>query len=335
MAPPFPEVAPAHAPGGQPARRAARPLTVGAFVLILGFGGFASSLQARVNGELTRHTGSGVLAALINFAMGFVLISIVVWATPAMRRGVRQIGTSVRAGTLPWWALTAGFLGGGFVACQSYSTALIGVSLFAVSMVSGQTVNSLVVDRIGLGPVGRIPLTARRVIAAGMAVLAVGVANLGALQGTPIVVSAVAIGLLGGALVAVQQAFNGRVNASAGQPLATAWTSFLAGTLGLGLGVLVSGALVDTGMHAPTSGPWWMYTGGALGATFVACTAWAVPRYGVLVVALVVIAGQLTMALALDLLAPIGSARVTIWLALGVVLTFAAVGIGALVRKQR
>ena len=312
-----------------------RRLTLGAFVIVLAFGGFASSLQARVNGELTRHTGSGVLAALINFAMGFALISIVLVASPPIRRALGTIATALRSGKLPWWALTAGFLGGGFIACQSYATALIGVSLFAVSMVSGQTVNSLVVDRIGLGPVGRIPLTVRRIIAAGLAVLAVVVANLGDLQGRPVVVSAVAIGLLGGALVAVQQAFNGRVNASAGQPLATAWTSFLAGTLGLGLGVLVSGALVDTGMHAPTAGPWWMYSGGALGATFVACTAWAVPRYGVLVVALVVSAGQLSMALVLDLVAPIGAARVTGWLAVGVVLTFAAVGIGAVVRRPR
>jgi len=155
------------------------------------------------------------------------------------------------------------------------------------------------------------------------------------LHGTPIVLSAVLVALLGGALVAVQQAFNGRVNSSVGQPLATAWTSFLAGTLGLGIGVATLALVADTGMHPPSDGPWWMYAGGALGVCFVATTAWAVPRYGVLTVALIVIAGQLMMALALDLLAPIGSAHVTLWLTLGVVLTFVAVGTGAWTRSRR
>ena len=267
--------------------------------------------------------------------MGLALISVIVIASPTIRRSLGRIVVTLRARTLPWWALTAGFLGGAFIACQSYATALIGVSLFAVSMVSGQTVNSLAVDRLGLGPVGRIALTPRRIVAACVAVFAVLVANLGALQGTPVVVSALIVGLVGGALVAVQQALNGRVNVAIGNPLATAWTSFLAGTIGLGVGVVISAAVADTGMHAPTTGPWWMYAGGAHGTAFVACTAWAVPRYGVLVVALVVIAGQLTMALVLDLIAPIGATHVTVWLAFGALLTFAAVGIGALGRQPR
>ena len=316
-------------------RPAARRLTLGAFVIVLVLGGFASALQARVNGELAHHSGNGVLAALINFSLGFLLLTIAVIASPRIRRAIAGIGPAIRAGRMPWWALAAGFLGGAFIACQSYATALIGVSLFSVAMVSGQSVNSLVVDRIGLGPVGRISISGRRILAAAIAVIAVLVANLGALHGATIVLSAVLIALLGGALVAVQQAFNGRVNAAIGQPLATAWTSFLAGTLGLGMGVAALAAIGNSGMHAPTAGPWWMFAGGALGVCFVATTAWAVPRYGVLTVALIVIAGQLTMALALDLIAPIGATHVTIWLALGVVLTFAAVGIGPVVRSRR
>lgn len=317
------------------ARPAARRLTLGAFVIVVVLGGFASALQARANGELAHHSGNGVLAALINFSFGFLLISVAVIASPRLRRALASIGPAIRDGRLPWWALTAGFLGGAFIACQSYATALIGVSLFSVAMVSGQSVNSLIVDRVGLGPVGRLAISGRRVLAAAIAVIAVLVANLGALHGTPIVLSAVLVALLGGALVAVQQAFNGRVNSSVGQPLATAWTSFLAGTLGLGIGVATLALAADTGMHLPSDGPWWMYAGGALGVCFVATTAWAVPRYGVLTVALIVIAGQLMMALALDLLAPIGSAHVTLWLTLGVVLTFVAVGTGAWTRSRR
>ncbi len=75
-----------------------------------------------------------------------------------------------------------------------------------------------------------------------------------------------------------------------------------------------------------------MYLGGFFGLVFIVTAAWAVPRYGVLAFALVTIAGQLTAALLLDLVAPVGDNRVQWTLVAGVVITFAAVGIGAVRR---
>lgn len=39
---------------------AVRPLGVGALVVIIVFSGFTNSLQARANGELTRHIANGL-----------------------------------------------------------------------------------------------------------------------------------------------------------------------------------------------------------------------------------------------------------------------------------
>jgi len=288
-----------------------------------------NALQARANGELTRHIGNGVQAALISFATGLVLLSIALVVSPSVRSGVTRLPHAVRSGALAWWALPAGLLGGAFIACQSFATALMGVALFSVGMVAGQTVNSIIVDRVGLSPISRTSATGRRAMAAGIAILAVVVAASGRLSGAQLSAPALAAAFVGGCLVAVQQALNGRVTVASRQPIATTWLNFVFGTVGLALGVAVGVVWFGAQLTAPTSGPWWMYLGGLFGLIFIVTASWAVPRYGVLVFALVTIAGQLSAALLLDLVAPVGGNTVQWTLLAGVALTFAAVGVGA------
>jgi bacterial/archaeal transporter family-2 protein len=307
----------------------ARPLGLGAFAVIFVLSGFMNALQARANGELTQHLGNGVQAALWSFGSGFVILSVVVLASTPVRTGLRRVGPAVRAGTLSWWAVPAGVLGGIFIGCQSFATALVGVALFSVGMVAGQTANSLIVDRVGLSPIGRTAFTSRRVTSAIMATAAVIVAASGRMSGAELSVPALAAAFAGGCVVAVQQALNGRVNVATLQPVSTTWLNFLFGTAALAIGVVVGLALFDAPVRAPTSGPLWMYLGGVFGLVFIVTAAWGVPRYGVLVFALITIAGQLTAALVLDLVAPIGSNSVQWSLVAGVLITFAAVLVSA------
>ena len=304
---------------------AVRPLGLAAFAVIFVLSGFMNALQARANGELTLHIGNGVQAALFSFGSGFILLSAIVLLAPAARAGVRRIIPAVRSGALAWWAVPTGVLGGIFIACQSYSTALIGVALFSVGMVAGQTVNSLLVDRVGLSPIGKTALTARRVAAAGVAAAAVVVAASGRLSEADLSLPALLAAFAGGCLVAVQQALNGRVNVASRQPIATTWMNFLFGTTALLLGAAVGVTLFDASVQVPTSGPAWMYLGGLFGLTFIVTAAWAVPRYGVLIFALITIAGQLCAALVLDLATPVGDNGVQWPLVVGVVMTLLAV----------
>ncbi len=312
---------------------AVRPLGLGSFAVIVVFSGFMNALQARANGELTLHIGNGVQAAFVSFASGLVMLSIAVIAAPSVRSGVQRIPAAVRGGDLAWWALPAGLLGGAFIACQSYSTALVGVALFSVGMVAGQTANSLVVDRVGLSPIGATSISPRRLVAAVLATGAVVLAVSSRTSGAELSTTAMLAAFGGGCLVALQQALNGRVNVASRQPVATTWLNFVFGTAGLAVGVLIGLAFFDARLQAPTSGPWWMYLGGLFGLVFIITAAWAVPRYGVLVFALVTIAGQLSAALFLDIIAPVGGNRVQWTLVAGVILTFVAVGIGAVRRR--
>lgn len=312
---------------------AARPLTIWSLIVIVLFSGFMNSLQARANGELTRHIGNGVQAALISFTTGLVILTLAVLVVPTFRAGVGRIRHAAGTQRLPWWSMVGGFLGGTFIACQSFSTALVGVALFSVGMVAGQTATSLLVDRVGLSPIGKTSVSARRMISALVAVCAVLLAVSGRASGTDLSIPALVVAFIGGCLVAVQQALNGRVNVVSQQPVATTWLNFVFGTAGLALGVLIGLLAFGATLNAPTAGPWWMYLGGTFGLIFIITAAWAVPRYGVLVFALVTIAGQMTSALLLDVIAPVGSNSVSLSLVAGVLLTYVAVLVGALGRR--
>jgi len=308
---------------------AARQMTPGSFLTIFILSGCASALQARSNGELTHHIGNGLVAANWSFLSGLTILTAMVLLLPAARTGVVRIWRGARAGSLAWWALPTGAIGGLFVTLQGFSVAMVGVATFTVGMVAGQTANSLVVDRIGLSPIGRTPISTRRVCAAAIAVVAVIVAGLGHLGGEALPVAAILAAFLGGVIVAVQQALQGRVNIASGNPVGTAWNTFLFGAfmaaILMAIGLIGFGAHV----HPPSSGPWWMWMGGAFGVSFIVTASWAVPRYGVLVFALVTISGQLAAALLLDVLAPVAGVHLEWQLIAGVALTLAAVALAS------
>jgi bacterial/archaeal transporter family-2 protein len=306
---------------------AARPLGIASFATIFVLSGFMNALQARANGELTQHVGNGVQAALYSFGSGLLLLSTALAFSPSMRTGLRRIPPALRERRLASWTLPAGALGGLFIACQSYAVALVGVALFSVGMVAGQTASSLAVDRVGLSPIGRTRVTGPRVVAAVLAVVAVVVAVSGRLGSLDLQPVALGLAFVAGCVVAVQQALNGRVTTATLQPLSTTWLNFVFGSAILLVMALVGLVALGAEVQAPESGPWWMWLGGVFGIVFIVTGAWAVPRYGVLVFALVTIAGQLTAALVLDRVAPVGANAVQWTLVLGVVLTFLSVGI--------
>jgi transporter family-2 protein len=67
-----------------------------------------------------------------------------------MKAGIRNLRAALVAKQIPRWRLFAGVLGGSFVALQTQVVPLIGVALYSVASIAGQTAMSLIVDRIGL-----------------------------------------------------------------------------------------------------------------------------------------------------------------------------------------
>lgn len=279
-------------------------------------------------------TGSGVLAAVVSFGSGLVVLTVMLAVIAPMRAGLVAVVQAIRSGRLPLWQVLGGTLGGIFVAVQSTTVPVIGVAVFAVAVVAGQSTNSLVVDAIGLGPAGRQPLTARRVVAAVVAVVAVSISVLDRVTSGTFSTWAVALAFVAGVLIAVQAAINGRVAVIARQPLTPTWTNFAGGTVLLVVLLLGTAASGHGGFAPLPGGPWWIYLGGLIGIAFIVTAAWVVPIVGVLLFALLSIAGQLTGALLLDVLMPAPGTQVSGFLVGGIALALVAVAISASGRRR-
>lgn len=264
--------------------------------------GLALAAQARVNGELGVRLQDGLAAALLSFLIGLALLVLVVTVPAAGRRGMRATWAALRTGTLRWWHCVGGLSGGFVVASQGLTVAGLGVAVFTVALVAGQSISSLLVDRTSLPPSGAQPVTPARVTGALLCVIAVVVAVSDRLT-TPRTLGLAVLPLLAGLCVAWQQAVNGRVRAAAGSTWPATFVNFLAGTSGLLLGYGIAVAVRGWPTAALPAEPW-LYLGGPLGILVIAVAAAVVRFTGVLLLALAVICGQVIGSLVLDLVAP-------------------------------
>jgi transporter family-2 protein len=294
-------------------------------------------VQARSNGELAVVVGDGLFAAVISFATGALILAVIVAARPTTRRALTAaLPRELRAGRLRWWHLIGGLGGALLVAGQGLAVPLLGVALVTVIMVASNTGTSLLVDRAGIGPGVPRPVTARRVIAAIGATLAVGLAVSGRFASGDLVLWAVALVLVGGAAVAVQPALNGQVALRTGDPLAATAVNFAVGLSALVVALGIE-HVVGHGWSTPPP-PWeqpLLWLGGPVGVLFIASATIVVKPLGVLLFGLLNIAGQLTGSLVSDLVFPTPGTVVGWQLLAGVALTAASVLLAATRPRRR
>ena len=299
------------------------------------FSGFLIAMQARANGELSHQLSSAPQAALISFSSGLFFISIYALFSKRVHQGIRKLRSAVSNREIPKWRLLAGALGGSFVAIQSSIVFVIGVATFSVASIAGQTAVSLIVDRIGLTGGGPKPITIRRSGAALITVLAVLISVWDKLEGIDFSHLSVFLAGLAGVLVGVQRALNGQINEHSGDSYTTTLLNFITGTSLLLLFFLIllfAGAIELQPL--PTS-PWWIYTGGILGVTYIAFSALIVQHLGVLTFTLYSVGGQLFGALILDLFLPSEGISVSWYLVSGIALTYVGVIIGGANQARR
>lgn len=256
-------------------------------------------------------------------------------ANGKIRSGIARVISELKAGSFPRWQILGGVLGGFFVGVQTSSVPVIGVALFTVAVVAGQSVNSLVVDRIGLGPAGITRITPLRFMAAFLATLGVAVAVSGRINGSDFPVLPILLAFIAGAAIAIQQAINGRIGVISRNSFSAAWFNFAFGTTALVVTAVVVIMGTDTSVQSTAGAPWWAYTGGALGVIFIATSVWVVPRIGVLLFALISISGQLTGAVILDFIAPTDGTELGAQLFIGIGLTFVAIALSTVPRLIR
>jgi transporter family-2 protein len=290
--------------------------------------GLMIAFQARANGELSHRMGNPIEAALVSFGSGLLIISVISFFSPAIKKGLKNLRTAVSKKEIPLWTLFAGMLGGSFVAVQTQIVPVIGVAIYSVASIAGQTAASLIVDRIGLTGGGKKHITAKRVTAAGVTVLAVLVSVLDRIDAQNLSLWAVVFGCAAGAIVGVQRALNGQINESTHQSFSTSLLNFIMGTTFLVI-FLVIGMLINRAdVVALPAGPWWMYTGGTIGVIYIAFTSTIVQHLGVLTFTLISVGGQLVGSLLIDLYSPTAGVQVSAYLVTGIVMTYLGVVVG-------
>jgi transporter family-2 protein len=287
--------------------------------------GAALAAQARMNGELATRWGHGLDAAIWSFGSGLMALTLVMAFSPRMRQGFGSLRKSLRRGEIRWWQCIGGVVGGFFVFSQAYAVPIAGVALFTIAVVGAQTLTAVGVDKLGIGPAGRVPVSVARVVAALLAIVGVVVAVGGRVSGTTaaVVVPAILAAVVGAAAT-VQQGINGRVTVAARSPMTTTWLNFATGTATLL--VLAGPGLRFGSFGRPESfaAPWWAWLGGLVGTVIIGVTAVAVRPLGVLLVMLLMLAGQLVAAVGLDALDPETRGHITPPVVVGLLVTLGA-----------
>jgi transporter family-2 protein len=108
-----------------------------------------------------------------------------------------------------------------------------------------------------------------------------------------------ALAFLTGAGIAAQALINSRLRVELGGPFWAAIGQFVVGLLLLILLVLATRQPAPTLVNAFRA-PWWVWTGGAFGATFIVVSIILTPRMGTALTLAAITVGQLLTALVLD-----------------------------------
>ncbi|CCO23354.1 DMT family transporter [Maridesulfovibrio hydrothermalis] len=115
------------------------------FFIIMAFVfGALAPTQAGVNLRLKGFVGDPVLAALISFGVGMLVL----FAYSVIMRTPVPAAASVLKG--PWWIWTGGIMGAFFVAAAVIVAPVLGAGTMMCWMVAGQMVASILLDHYGV-----------------------------------------------------------------------------------------------------------------------------------------------------------------------------------------
>lgn len=305
------------------------PLPLGLPLMLLG--GAMLPLQGRINGALAVRIDDTVTASMVSFYTGLAVMVLITVLLPRGRAGFRQIVPTLRERRVPRWYLLAGISGGYFVLMQAGTIGVLGVAVFTVAVVAGQSLSSLVVDRIGIGPGGRRRVTFPRLAGALLTLTSVVVAlspRFGVGTDNATLILLVLLPLLAGLFSSAQHAMNGSAAVAYGTPITATTLNFLLGAAVLT--IIWVGRLLIFGSSLTLPDEWWYYLGGPLGTIFVGMTTLLVRTMGILLASLGMIAGQLLGSLALDIFVPTPGTVIAPATVVGTLLTLAAVVLATL-----
>lgn len=250
--------------------------------------------QTVANTRLRTSLGSPFAASMVSFAVGTVGLLAAAAPSGALSRVLAD------AHQLSWWMFAGGALGVVALTGNIFMFPRLGAVETVVLPIAGQILAGLVIDQFGFFRAPVNPLTWLRL--GGAAVVMAGVLiTVGRPQAAGTHVGGWrAAGVGFGALLAAQSAINGQLGHAVGSPLVAALVSFAVGMVLLVLINAVLGWRPHLHSTKDQRGPWWMWTGGLLGAMYVLVNAWLVPAIGTGLTVMAGLAGVMAGSLLVD-----------------------------------
>ncbi|MFZ9744313.1 MAG: DMT family transporter [Aquiluna sp.] len=277
-------------------------------------GGSFMAVQARVNSGLGQEIGSGILAALVSFSIGLVIISVATFASSKNRAALSLTVSKFKDSSIPIWLSVAGMLGGIYVIMQGVVAGLIGVALFSIGVVAGSALSALLLDGNGLLGLTKRKIGLTRLAGTVLALSGLVVASdLANYSFSPLIL----LPFVAGIGIGFQQAMNGLFGKLAQSAIVPTFFNFIAGTAFIALALLTV-----EGFSFPATWPTnpLLYLGGVVGVIFIFMQVVVLPKIGALSMGIAMLVGQLSGSVLLDLLVPIADRAVTISTLLGIVL---------------
>lgn len=137
-----------------------------------GSGGILISIGAAANARLRQTLHSAIAAAAINFVAGFITLALlIIWQIFPMPHLARLL-------IVPWWAFLGGFLGALFVTLNTLVVPKLGLTTTTLAVVCSQMIFSVGIDRWGWFGMALRPITASRIVAIGLLVVAIALTQL-------------------------------------------------------------------------------------------------------------------------------------------------------------
>jgi transporter family-2 protein len=275
------------------------------FVPVVMGAGIAS--QSAINSRLKEQTHSPYVASMFSFLVGFLFLLLLT------RLSQRPIGVPIKLiSQQPWWLWFGGVTAAFALTTNVLLFPILGSIQTTVLPVVGQILMSLIIDQLGLFHSPKVPLNVIKL--SGVIILILGmllatkmirrkdefeqrVNKATSQRGWQI------LGVLAGALLAVQAAINGYLGAVLNSPVHGAMISFLIAfvilmviSLGTKQPILKGVTVAVHHTHKES----WIWSGGLLGSSYVFLSAWLVPKLGTGQVIIIALFGQLVFSMLID-----------------------------------
>ena len=298
------------------------------FALLMGF---CTPLQTAANSRMRQLVSSAPLSTLISFAVSTIVLIIV-----AIITSNPLIPSQQAFHDAPWWSWFIGVIPLITITIAIHLFKEIGQLQAMVIPIFSQLLFSLCIDHFGWFGAKVMPMNWQRVI--GALLLIVGVTmvviiprlkgnNTKTDNSTARLLLWQAAAVFSGCLSAVV----GAILASLGQVIGSAIQATTV-LFAIATGVMIvfcslNGSVVKIRKAFTTSAPWWMWSGGILGAIIVYGNAWLIPLIGVSVFMMTLLIGQLLLSLLMERNGWLGAPKkhISIVQILGIIIMLAGV----------